>query len=53
MRAIMLLLACLVIGTMLGGCGNPSELPADELLQPAADSTTSAVEISSETHEGC
>jgi hypothetical protein len=47
-----ILLGCLVIGTMLGGCSNPSELSTDELLQPAADSTSSAIEISSDTHEG-
>jgi hypothetical protein len=52
MRTI-ILLGCFVIGVMLGGCSNPSELSTDELLQPAADSTTSAIEISSETHEGC
>ncbi len=52
MRTV-ILLGCFLMGMMLGGCSNPSELTTDELLQPAADSTTAAIEISSETHEGC
>ena len=52
MRKI-LLLGCLLLGIMLGGCSNPSEIIMESSPQSASDSLTSAVEISSESHEGC
>jgi hypothetical protein len=52
MRKI-ILLGCFVLGIMLDGCSNPAELVTDAALQSASDSTTSAIEVSSDTHEGC
>lgn len=52
MRKI-ILLGCLMLGIMLDGCSNPTEIVTDTSLQSASDSSTSAVEVSNETHEGC
>jgi hypothetical protein len=52
MREI-LLLGCFVLGIILGGCSNPVEAVTDAARQPATDSTIPAIEISSDTHEGC
>ena len=52
MRKI-IMLGCLLLGMMLGGCSNPTEIITESSPQSASDSSTSAVEISSESHEGC
>ena len=52
MRKI-ILLGCFMLGIILGGCSNPVEAITDAALHPASDSTTSALELSSEVHEGC
>jgi hypothetical protein len=52
MRKI-ILLGCFMLGVLLGGCSNPAETVAEASLQSASDSTTSAIEVSSDTHEGC
>jgi hypothetical protein len=52
MRKI-ILLGCFMLGIMLGGCSNPAEAVTDASLQSASDSTSSAIEVSSDTLEGC
>ena len=51
MRKI-ILLGCFMLGIVLGGCANPTEAVTDAPLQTVSDST-SAFEISGDTHEGC
>lgn len=44
---------CFLLGIILGGCSNPAEPVADAAQEPAIESTTSAIELSSDVHEGC
>jgi hypothetical protein len=44
---------CFLLGIILGGCSNPAEPVTDAAQQPATESTTSAIDASSEVHAGC
>jgi hypothetical protein len=44
---------CFLLGIILGGCSNPAEPVTDAAQQPASESMTSAIELSSDAHEGC
>jgi hypothetical protein len=44
---------CFLVGIILGGCSNPAEPVTDTAQQPATESTASAIELSSDVHEGC